>query len=115
MTVKEYIDKFKDLRQFMANMLLSEENKYDWFLSGLYVTIRFGLASFKGTTYNNLVVKDLEVEKLKKKEREVFQKGRKHSQSSFYNIDNRFTKKGGSAFQDKTGTSLGRSSDTKSK
>ena len=68
----------------MANMLPSEENKYDQFLNGLHVTIRSGLASFMGTTYRSLVEKALEVEKLKKVEREVFQKGQKHSQSSFY-------------------------------
>ena len=61
MTVREYIDKFEDLYRFVANMLPFEENKYDQFLSGLYVTIRLGLASFKGTTNRSLVEKALEV------------------------------------------------------
>ena len=79
------------------------------------MTIRSGFASFEGTTYRSLVEKALEVEKLKKEEKEMFQKGQKHSQSSFYNVDNRFTKKGGGAFQAKIGLSMGRSSYTESK
>ena len=71
MTVKEYIDKFEDLYRFMADMLPSEENKYDRFLSGLHVTIRSGLASFEGTTYRTLVEKALDVEKLKKEENDI--------------------------------------------
>ena len=70
MAVREYIDKFEDLYRFMADMLPSEENKYNRFLSGLHVTIWFGLVSFEGTTYRSLVEKALEVEKLKKKRKE---------------------------------------------
>ena len=63
MTVREYIDKFEDLYRFVADMLPSEENKYDQFLSGLHVTIRSSLASFEGTTYRSLVEKALEVKR----------------------------------------------------
>ena len=75
MIVREYIDKFENLYRFVTDMLPSEKNKYDWFLSGLHVTIRSSLASFEGTTYKSLVEKALEVEKLKKEERKIFQKG----------------------------------------
>ena len=71
MTVREYIDKFEDLYRFVVDMLLSEENKYNWFLSGLHVTIQYGLASFEGTTYRSLIEKALEVKKLKKEEKEI--------------------------------------------
>ena len=115
MTIREYIDKFEDLYRFAADMLSSEENKYDQFLSGLHVTIWSGLASFEGTTYRSLVEKALEVEKLKKEERKAYQKGRKHDHGSFSNINNRFTKKGGGAFQARIGPSFSRSSYTESK
>ena len=69
MTVREYIDKLEDLYRFMADMLPSEENKYNRFLSGLHVAIQSRLASFMGTTYGSLVGKALEVEKLKKEEK----------------------------------------------
>ena len=72
MTVRQYIDKFKDLYWFVADMLPFEENKYDWCLSGLHVTIWSGLALFEGSSYRILVEKALEVEKLKKGEGEIF-------------------------------------------
>ena len=115
MTVREYIDKFEDLYRFVADMLPSEEYKYDQFLSGLHVTIRSGLASFEGTTYRSLVEKAMEVEKLKKEEKDIIQKSRKHGQSSYHNIDNRFTKRGGGTFQTRTGPSIGRGFYTESR
>ena len=79
------------------------------------MTIQYGLASFEGTTYKSLVEKALEVEKLKKEEKDIIQKSRKHGQSSYHNIDNRFTKRGSGTFQTRTGPSIGRGFYTESR
>ena len=66
MTVREYIDKLKDLYNYAKDIYPTEEKKSEKFLKDLYISLRGKLNLYTGTTFWGWVEKVIEQEKLDK-------------------------------------------------